>query len=41
MQLNLKKDTKHHQIKNALRSNLKKRKEFQNKLTKKNKEEKK
>jgi len=41
MQLNLKKDTRHYRIESALKSNLKKRKTFQNKTSKTNKEKKK
>ena len=40
MQLNLKKRSKHYEIENALRGNLKKRKTFQIKIKKKNKEKK-
>ena len=40
MQLNLKKDSQNNKIENALRKNLKKRKIFQNKVNKKNKEKK-
>ena len=40
MQLNLKKVSRQNEIENALRSNLKKRKTFQNKFNKKNKEKK-
>tara|TARA_B100001123_G_C14576499_1_gene736393 strand:+ start:352 stop:477 length:126 start_codon:yes stop_codon:yes gene_type:complete len=41
MELNLKKDIRHYRIENALKSNLKKRKTFQNKISKANKEKKK
>ena len=41
MQLNLQKDSQHYKIENALKNNLKKRKIFQNKIKKKNKEKKK
>ena len=41
MQLNLQKDSQQYKIENALKRNLKKRKTFQNKLKKKNKEKKK
>ena len=41
MELNLEKETQHHRIENALKSNLKKRKTFQNKIKKKNKVKKK
>ena len=40
MQLNSKKELRHQRIERALRNNLKKRKIFQNKLNKKNKEKK-
>ena len=40
MKLNLKKDSQNNKIENALRKNLKKRKIFQNKIKKKNKEKK-
>jgi|TARA_B110000263_G_C15249701_1_gene483471 hypothetical protein len=40
MKLNLKKDSQNNKIENALRKNLKKRKIFQNKVNKKNKEKK-
>ena len=41
MQLNIKKNSQHYRIENALKNNLKRRKIFQNKLNKKNKEKKK
>ncbi len=41
MQLNLKKDSQHYKIENALRRNFKKKKILQNKLNKKNKKKKK
>tara|TARA_X000000368_G_C22813548_1_gene615758 strand:- start:181 stop:306 length:126 start_codon:yes stop_codon:yes gene_type:complete len=41
MELNSKKETRHHRIENALKSNLKKRKTFQNTIKKTNKEKKK
>jgi len=37
MQLNSKKELRHERIERALKSNLKKRKTFQNKINKKNK----
>jgi len=37
MELNLKKETQHYRIENALKDNLKKRKKFQNKIKKKKK----
>ena len=36
MQINLKKELRHHRVERALRINLKKRKIFQNKIKKKN-----
>tara|TARA_B110000438_G_C15499565_1_gene515090 strand:+ start:491 stop:616 length:126 start_codon:yes stop_codon:yes gene_type:complete len=41
MQLNLKENSQHNKIESALKSNLKRRKIFQNKFNKKNKEKKK
>ena len=41
MQINLKKDRRIQRIERALKSNLKKRKTFQNKISKANKEKKK
>ena len=41
MQINLKKEERYQRIERALKSNLKKRKAFQNKISKTNKEKKK